>query len=240
LGEIAASINPPTERRMMPTAVRVMFAATSSATTGSSHCQPVAIHEPDAGKHADTGPDIGEQMMRVGFERDGIVFASGAQHEQRDDQIYDGGGEGDGEADAQFLQRLGRDQAQGGGHGDADGGDEDQAAFEAAGKVFGFAVTVRVVLVGGARGDGQHGQRHDAAEEIDERLDRIRKQTHRAGDEIRGSLQPDREQGGSDGEPGKAGEGFTGFRHAEMLNHGTPKHTKRVCPSERTRIAGGM
>jgi hypothetical protein len=60
-----------------------------------------------------------------------------------------------------------------------------------------------MVFIGGARGDLQHGQRHDATHEIDQRFDRIRQQPDRAGDEIRAGLQPNRQQGRSDGEPGE-------------------------------------
>ena len=55
-------------------------AATAMATTGSSHSQPVAGTSQQADDHAGRGPDIGEQVARVGLERHRAVLARLAQH----------------------------------------------------------------------------------------------------------------------------------------------------------------
>ena len=62
---------------------RRMFTATAIATTGSSHSQPVASTAQQADDHAGRGPDVGEQVARVGLQRDRAVRARLAQHGRR-------------------------------------------------------------------------------------------------------------------------------------------------------------
>ena len=61
---------------------------------------------------------------------------------------------------------------------------QDQRTLEAAGEVLGLAVPVGVLLVGRAHGDGEHRERPiTAAARFTKRLQRVRQQPHRAGEQ---------------------------------------------------------
>ena len=71
---------------------------------------------------------------------------------------------------------------------DAHGGQQNERALDAAGEVLGLAVAVGVVLIRRAGGDRQHGQGHDAADEVDDRLDGVGEQAHRPGQAVGNKL----------------------------------------------------
>ena len=159
----------------------------------------------DARHHADGSPHIRQQMMRVGFERDGVVLAARTEDQQGNDQIHKRSCDRHQQAHAHRFQRLRREEPSHRCDGNAHRRHQDQAAFDAAGKIFRLAVAVGVVLVGGPRGHRQHCQRHEAADEVDDGLNRVRQQPDRPRDAPRHRLEHDGDQRGGDGEPGEAG-----------------------------------
>ena len=66
-------------------------------------------------------------------------------------------------------------------HADADRRHENEKALEGAGEVFRLAVAVGVVFVRRAGGQGEHGQSHDSAGQVDQGFEGIGQQPHRPG-----------------------------------------------------------
>ena len=163
-------------------------------------------HRPDAENDAHRRPDVGQQVVRVGLERDRVVGLRRAQQHQRHAEIDERRHDRDGQADADLLEWLRRQQALHGGDRDAHRGDQDQRAFDAAREVLRLAVPVRVVLVRRARGDRQHAQRHDGADQVDDGFDRVREEPDRPGEQVRGRLQADRRDRGGNRQPGESAE----------------------------------
>ena len=126
------------------------------------------------------------------------------QH-QRHAEVHQRRHHGDRQAETDRLEGSGRDQTAHRRHADAEGRDQNQRAFDSAGKILRLAMTVGMVLVGRPGRHRQHRQRHDAASEIHQRLDGVRKQADGASDPIGTRLQPHRHQGGRNRNPGEPG-----------------------------------
>jgi hypothetical protein len=86
-------------------------------------------------------------------------------------------------------------------HTDTDRRDDDERAFDAAGEVLRLAVSVRVLVVGGARGDGEHRERHHGADQVDQRFHGVGEQADRSREQVRDRLQRDGEERGCNRQP---------------------------------------
>ena len=230
---MALSIRPSTESRTIRTPVQTMLAATSSATPGSSHRQPVSATRAHADHHTGRGPDVGQQVMRVGLQRDRVVALRGPQQDQGDAQVDERGDDRDAQPQADLLQRPRMEEPVDRRHRDADGGDHDERALDPAGEVLRLAVAVGVVLVGRPGGDGQHGQRHDRADEIHEGLERVGEQADRPGEQVGAGLQADGHDRRGDREPGVARSASSGPRDSAFIAR------KRSRPFGRWRRSSG-
>ena len=72
----------------MPTPVQTMFAATPSATIGIEALPTCEGHRAYAGDDADGGPDIGEQVLGIGFKSNGVALAPHPQQQQGYDEVH--------------------------------------------------------------------------------------------------------------------------------------------------------
>ena len=145
-------------------------------------------------------------MVRVGFERDGVVVAPHAQQHDRHDQVDNGSGHGNRQANPDLRQGPWRNQPRHRRDRNADRRHEDQPPFDTTRKILRLGVAVGVIFIGRTRRHRQHRHRHDPADQIDDRLDRVREQPDRPGDQVSGRLQHDREESGHDRDPGETGE----------------------------------
>ena len=109
--------------------------------------------ETNAHQHPAGRPNIREQVLGIGLERDRAKPATCAAERRRDEQVDHAGDDGDEESQADLFHRLRIHQALDSDIGDAPRGDDDKRTFEPTGEVFGLRVTVGVDLVGGAGGD---------------------------------------------------------------------------------------
>ena len=101
----------PSGRRPSPQTTRapsrMMLAATPIATTGSSHSQPVSWTRHHADDDAGRRPDVGEQVARVGLERDrSMLRATRAASSGRAAPLRRELDDGERQADADALERL--------------------------------------------------------------------------------------------------------------------------------------
>ena len=110
---IAASSRPDAERRTRPTPVQMMCAATASATSGSSRSQPVANTSATPMITPDRRPDIGHQMLAVGFQRDAVLPAADAHQHERDAEIDRRCRRGQRKAEHRRIDRARLDAARG-------------------------------------------------------------------------------------------------------------------------------
>ena len=165
-----------------------MFAATPSATIGIEALPACEGHCAHASDDADGGPDVGEQVLGIGFKSNGVALAPHPQQQQGHDEVHQRGQHRNRQAQADLFERFGSDEAANCRVSDAHGGQQNERALDAAGEVLGLAVAVGVVLIRGPGGDGQHGQGHDAADEVDERLNGVGEQAHRPGQAVGNEL----------------------------------------------------
>src|SRR3954466_11078143 len=161
-------------------------------------------HGADTHEHAGGGPDVGQEVVGIGFERDRLVPLARAQQDQTDAEVHQRGGDGDQQAEADVLEGPGADQPMHRGGADGAGGHEDQRAFDDAREVLRLVMAEGVLVVGRTGGDDQHRQRHERAGKVDERFQRIRQQTDRIREEVGPCLQGNRDERRGDGEPGEA------------------------------------
>ena len=171
------------------------------ATTGSSQSQPVKYDQRDADHHADRGPDVGHQVLRVGLQRDRAVLLARARTCTQ--------------ASRPLSAELTTDSARPQPTCSIGWGSKHpvrrpprrcraaaamiSSAFETRRKVFGLVVPVGMVFVGRARGDRHHHQREDGAGQVDEGLHRVRQQADRIGDVPGQRLERDGDDGNHHG-----------------------------------------
>lgn len=118
---------------------------------GDEGIQPGPAGDPDeehAEEDAGGGPDVGHEMMAIGFEGGAVGCAAFGDEEATDNEVEEGGQARDGKAGAELLN-LGRvGDAIESGPEDGAGGTEDEGAFEATGEEFDFVMTEGVFVVG--------------------------------------------------------------------------------------------
>ena len=81
----------------------------ASATMGSRRCQPVRATAPTPSDDADGGPDIGEQVLGIGFKRNGVALAPHPQQQQGHDEVHQRGQHRNRQAQADLFERFGSD-----------------------------------------------------------------------------------------------------------------------------------
>ena len=159
-------MSPSAERRMSVVPVRTMFAATASAMTGSSHCQPVTATPPTptstpiTSRHP-TSSDARwprARSIRGGARRQEESVRRRIDHrrDRRDDEPC-----------PELLERLHVQQPLYGGRRDGERRNEDHAALEGAQRNLRFLVSVRVVFVRRARRDVERDQRARRRHQVD-------------------------------------------------------------------------
>jgi hypothetical protein len=228
-------MSPPTERRTSPVPVTTMLAATASATIGSSRSQPVSATAATPIRTPGRGPDVGEQVLAVGLDRDGAVAPPGAHEQQAHRQVDGGRDDRDGQPDADVREGLRIEQPLDGGRGDRQGGDEDQRALDAGREVLGLRVPVRVLLVGGLGGPLHRAEGDDRGDEVDHRLRRIGEQADRVREQPGDRLEHDRRQRGRDRQPEQPhqaamGDGGLGPGAHRALRYGGGAHAGTAAP----------
>src|SRR5581483_7993636 len=152
----------------------------------------------DAGEDPDRRPDVGHQMMRVRFEGDRTMLLAGPQQAPGDGEIDQGGERGNDDARPDQIQRLRVNEAGDRRQDDAGGGDQNQAAFDAAAEVFRLVVAVGMFFVRLLVGDAQNDQGDQGGDEIDDRFERVGEEADRPGHDVGGAFQRDRQHGGGD------------------------------------------
>ena len=187
--------------------MRRMFSATANAISESSRYHSVNAAAPTPSTTPAEVPHVRHQVMRVGFQGDGVVPLSGAGEHPGHKKIDERRRHRDGEPDPDLLDGCRIPEPLQRRPGDGERGYQDQRALETAREVLGLAVAVGVLLVGGAGGEGEHRQRHNRRSEVDQRLDRVGKQADRAGQQVRTPLQRDGRERRRDGDPRVAREG---------------------------------
>ena len=200
------SIRPRIDRRTMRVPVQTMFAATSSATIGSRRSQPVAATAPTPTMTpADVQTSVNRCCAFASSVMEWCCFPARSRTRATARLMRDAA-DRHGQADADLLQRLRRQQPPRRGDGDAQRRDQDQRAFDAAREVLRLAVAVGMVLVLGPRRHRQHAERHHGADEVDDGLDRVGEEADRSGQEIRRRLERDGRDGRGNRQPGVARE----------------------------------
>ena len=150
--------------------------------------------------------------------------ASLAQEDHADDAVDDGRAQRDGQTDPQLLQGLRVKQSIDCGVHDERRRDQDHDALSARGEVLRLAVAEVVALVRGLRRRGDRDEREDRGHQVDHRLQGIREQAHRAGEEVGDRLHADGDDGGGDGQPRPARQRMRmAAGHAPSM----PRHVSR-------------
>ena len=137
---------------------------------GDEGIQPRPAGGPDeehAEEDASGGPDIGHEMMAIGFESGAVGGAAFGDEEATDDEVEEGGQGGNGQACAELLDLGGVGDATDGSPKDGAGGTEDEGTFEAAGEEFDFVVTEGVFVIGWQGGNEQGAESGGGGGEID-------------------------------------------------------------------------
>ena len=147
-------------------------------------------------------------MPAIGLERDRAVPAPRPDENHADHEVDQAGDNGHRQAEIDGLQGDGSLQALPGRPGDAAGRDQNQTALETAGEIFDLAMPEGMACVGRPRRDRQDHPGHQGSRQVDQRLRRVGEQADRAGDVIGIRLEPHRQQGGRNRQPGKAGQGL--------------------------------
>ncbi len=107
-------------------------------------------HDEQPGDDARRRPDVGQEVLRVGLDRDAVVLLAPTFSIMRAAPKFAAPAmERDGKPRAEVRDRLRIDEAADRGGDDRDRRDQDQRALDAAREVFGLVVTVGVALVGG-------------------------------------------------------------------------------------------
>ena len=123
--------------------------------------------------------------------------------------------------DLGLVERLRRGEAGQGGRDDRRRGDDDEGAFDAGRQVFRLGAAVGVLLVRRRGGEPQHPEREHRGAKVDEGLQRVGQQSHRAGQPPRPPLDDERGDRGADGKPGvpaeRGVEGHSGRAQAARL-----------------------
>ena len=158
-------------------------------------------HRTDSDENTARRPDVRHQVAGVGFQCDGAELFCRAEQHAGHPEVHPRRNDRDDESEPHFLDRLRMQQAFDGRPADAHGGSHNERSFRSAGEVLRFGVAVGVVLVSGASGERQHRQGDDRRNEIDQRLERVGKQSNRTGQKPGGGLHGDRHDRRDDREP---------------------------------------
>ena len=185
------SIRPSIERHDQAPPSRRMFSATPMASSGSSHSQPVTGTSEQADDDAGRGPDVGEQVARVGLERDRAVLARLRQHAPGQHAV---------EHRADHRQRQAPAQRSAAAAASTKRCTAAQMMASAAPRSAGPRSRWRNTRPCGGRRDGRRrpgarrrspSQREHRAGQVDERLHRVGQQADRIGDPPGQRLQHD-------------------------------------------------
>ena len=177
------------ERDITPAPVRTMLSATPTAMSGSRRDQPVAPTASTATTHAERSPHVGKQVLGVGRERRRVYPPRLALQDGGDDPVEKRCQQSHGDARTQVRQPCGVQQPRDAGDDDHQGRDQNHAALERAGHVFGLGVPVRVLEVGGTFGKAHRQKDGKGRDHIHHRLGCVGKQRDRAGKQKRPQLE---------------------------------------------------
>ena len=117
---------------------------------GNGRIEPQPVGQGDTAKpqqDRDGRPDIGHQVMAIRFQNDGTVLPTGPQQGSGHQQIERGCHDRNAHAPIQRGERMGIKESLDRGIDDAGGRQQDHRALEAAGKIFGRAVTERMLAI---------------------------------------------------------------------------------------------
>ena len=156
--------------------------------------------DPQPDEHGRRRPDIGHQVLAVGFEHDGLGFPTDSQQDLGNREVDGRRCQPDGEANVQVLRQFRRKELADGVPSDTAGRGQDQRSFQATGEKLDFLVAVGVRPVHGLGGVPQREQRGDGRQQIDDGFGGVRQQGNRPREPISEPLQPQREQRGQDRE----------------------------------------
>lgn len=159
------------------------------------------IRHDQRGDDAHRGPDIGHQVLTIGFQHDRLMLLRDTQHRARQGQVDHGGDERDEETDADRFDRLRIQQPLDREPDDRDRRDQDKGALDGGGKKLDFPVPIVVAAIDWLGGIPERKERRGRGTQIDQRLDRIRQETDRVGNEVRAELERDRDDRSRDREP---------------------------------------
>jgi hypothetical protein len=154
-----------------------------------------------AQQHARGRPHVRHEVIRIGFERDRLVLPACSEQYARDGEVDERRDERQREPDSELLEWFRVKQAIDRRSGDAERREQYERAFDTARQVLGLVVSVRMVFVRRARSDGDRDEGHTRGRKIDQRLERVRKQPHRAGEHVREAFEADDDARGDDREP---------------------------------------
>ena len=180
-------------------------------------------------QHAGRGPDIGDEVARIGLQCDRTVLARGAEHGPGQQPVERRAEHRQPQAPAHLFERLRVEQPVPGRPEDAAGHAHDEQALEARGKVLGLVVAIRVVVVGRQLRHRHHGQGEHCAGEVDEGLHGVRQQAHRTRDVPGQGLERDGEQGHAHRGAQQVGGRQPGAREWGIGRHG-PDYTRPAPP----------
>ena len=184
----------------------------------------------DAREHAGGRPDVGHQVVAVGFERDRVVPPARREQHARDAEIDERSDDRQSEPDAELIERARMDQP-------LDRGDADQRPPpRVSARLRARSRNTRPCR---GRTDGLRppGARRRSArtprsrrDEIHQRFERVGEQAHRARQPVCGALESDDDDRRSEREPRVAGERWTGRCHSQY--HTSATSTSRIEGSE--------
>ncbi len=147
------------------------------------------------------GPDVGHEVPGIRLQGNGAVLLADIQQDSCHAEVDARCNGARNQADRGLFEWLGIEEARNGGRGDGNRGHKDQCTFRATREILGLRMTVFMFWIGRSSRDGQHAEGDRCADQIDDRLQCIGQQPHRAGQPERQALESHGGQGSKNRQP---------------------------------------
>ena len=162
---------------------------------GIDPCQAREAEQQEPDDDSGAGPEIGEHVLAVGDEGEGLVPPPGPHQKPSEREVGESRAEHDEEAGAEIPDLHAVEQTAHGFVEDDDGGERDEPALEGGGEELDLAVTVRVVAVGGSPREHDAANGEHRGHDVDDRLERIGQDRGGAGHPVRLVLRGEQQDG---------------------------------------------
>jgi len=142
----------------------------------------------EAGDYAEAGEAVGEDVLSVGFEDEGVGALAGADEVVAEASVEDSGDEDHGYTVAEVLELEAVDPLADGLDEDGDGGDDDERAFKSSGEKGDVLVAVEEMAGGRFEAEAEAEAGETDGDDVDYRFRGVGKDGCGVGEEPGGGL----------------------------------------------------